>query len=67
MLLHADVSHVALREKGDENNEGRANEAPSSCQSNNEPGPGGTWACQRCRLRAIVVQMGKVSGSSCQT
>jgi len=67
VLLHANVSHVALCKKGDENNEGRASEAPSSCQSDDEPSPGRTWACQRCHLRAVVTQTGKVSGSGCQT
>jgi len=67
VLLHADISRVALCEKGDENNEGRANEAPSSCQSDDKPGPGGTWARQRCRLCAIVTQTGKVSSGGCQT
>ena len=62
MLLHANASRVALREKGNENNEGRANMAPSSCQNDDEPGPGGTWARQRIRLRSYNVQMGKVNG-----
>jgi len=67
VLLHANVSRVVLREKGDENDEGRANGAPSSCQSDDDPGPGGTWARQRCCLRDYGVQTGKVSGGSCQT
>ena len=67
MLLHADASRVALREKGNENDEGRANVAPSSCQNDNEPGPGGTWACQRIRLRGYDAQTGKVNGGGCQT
>ena len=67
MLLHADASCVALHEKGNKNDEGRANVAPSSCQNDDEPGPGGTWARQRIRLRGYNVQTGKVNGSSCQT
>jgi len=66
-LLHADVSHVALRKKGDENDKGRANKVPSSCQNNDEPSPGGTWARQRCRLHDYSMQTGKVSGGGCQT
>jgi len=67
VLLHTDVSRVALHEKGDKNDEGRANEAPSSCQSNDEPGPGGTWARQKCHLHNYGAQTGKVSGGGCQT
>jgi len=67
VLLHTNVSCVALHEKGDENDEGRVSEASSSCQSNNKPGPGGTWACQRCRLCDYSTQTGKVSCSGCQT
>jgi len=51
MLLYADASRVALHEKANENDEGRANVAPSSCWNNDEPSPGGTWACQRIRLQ----------------
>jgi len=67
MLLHADTSRVALHEKGNKNNEGRANVAPSSCQNDDKPGPGGTWAHQRICLRGYDMQMGKVNGSGCQT
>ena len=67
MLLHANISHVALCEKGDKNDEGRASDAPSSCQSDNEPGPGGTWTRQRCCPCNYSTQMGKASGGGCQT
>ena len=53
MLLHADASRVALREKGNENDKGRANVAPSSCQ--------------RIHLCGYDAQTGKVNGSGCQT
>jgi len=67
MLLHADASRVALCKKGNENNKGRANVAPSSCQNNDKPSPGGTWARQRIHLCSYDVQTGKVSGGGCQT
>jgi len=54
VLLHADVSHVALHEKGDKNDEGRANVAPSSCQNDDEPSPGGTWARQRRHVKGVI-------------
>jgi len=41
--------------------------APSSCQNDNKPGPGGTWARQRIHLCGYDVQTGKVNGGGCQT
>jgi len=67
VLLHADASHVTLHDKGNENDKGRANMAPSSCQNNDEPGPGGTWACQEIHLLGYDVQTGKMNSDGCQT
>jgi len=67
VLLHADASCVALREKGNKNDKGRANVAPSSCQNDDEPSPGGTWARQRIHLHGYDTQTGKVNGGGCQT
>jgi len=67
MLLHANASRVTLHKKGNENNEGRVDVVPSSCQNDDEPSPGGTWACQRIHLHGYNVQTGKVNGGDCQT
>ena len=62
MLLHGDASRGALCEKGNDNDKGRVSELPSSCQSNDEPYPEGTWARQRNHARVLDAQMGSRNG-----
>ena len=57
--------------EGDQWRQGRVSEPPSSCQSDNEPYPQGTWACQKVLWHVCDVQsvMGirKGDGCGCQT
>ena len=46
-MLLGDASCGALRKKGTDGDEERANEPPSSYQNSDKPYPRGTWAHQR--------------------
>ena len=71
MMLLGDTSRGALCKKGTDNDKGRASEPPSSCQSDDEPYPQGTWAHQKvlwhvCDVQAVTGTR-KDDGCSCQT
>ena len=58
MMLLSDASCGALREKGTDGDEERANKPPSSYQNGDEPYPWGTWARQRVLSCVCDVQAG---------
>ena len=70
-MLLSDASHGTLCEKGTNNDEGRVSKPPSSCQSNDEPYPQGTWAHQKVLWHIwdmqSVMGTGKGDRHGCQT